>query len=560
MKPLFWLLACCLFGCLVPARADVHGGSAPRQVIIVGGDKSYPPFEFLDKAGQPAGFDVELTQAIAEVMGLPVEIHLGDWNEMRQGLETGSVDAMEGVSLSAERNKVFDYSIPHCIVRQSIFARRGSPQVLSLEDLRGKDVAVQRGGIMHDSLSENRVGANLILVDTHAAALRMVASGKSDYAIVNTLTGLYFGLELGLSNIVPVGEPVAEIPYGYAVKKGNLKLVSEFDQGLQILKNTGRYQQIYDKWLGILESHPSPWRKIIKYGSMVLLPLLAIIGATIAWSWSLKKKITTYIADSQIRQQELIQADKLASLGILVSGVAHEINNPTGLILYNLPILKSAYQVAVAGLEARFAESGDFMIGGLSYSQFREELPRLFEEMQGGARRIKRIVDDLKDFARKDTSSLDEVVDLNAVAQTAVRLLDNTIKKATSRFQLSCLDRLPPFRGNPQRIEQVVVNLILNACQALVRPDQGIHLATSWDELRNEVKLTVKDEGIGIPQEHLARLTDPFFTTKRASGGTGLGLSVSAGIIKDHHGRLEFASSPGSGTTATMTLPALQGS
>jgi len=106
----------------------------------------------------------------------------------------------------------------------------------------------------------------------------------------------------------------------------------------------------------------------------------------------------------------------------------------------------------------------------------------------------------------------------------------------------------------------VVVNLILNACQALVRPDQGIHLATSWDELRNEVKLTVKDEGIGIPQEHLARLTDPFFTTKRASGGTGLGLSVSAGIIKDHHGRLEFASSPGSGTTATMTLPALQGS
>jgi polar amino acid transport system substrate-binding protein len=541
----FLLVLVCWLGLQVPAHGEVRGGSGSGTVIIVGGDRSYPPFEFLDKAGQPAGFNVELTQAIAEVMGLRVEIRLGDWNEMRRALENGSVDVMEGVSLSAERTKLFDYSIPHCIVRQSIFARRGSPPVVSLQGLRGKDVAVQRGGIMHDSLAENQVGANLILVDTHAAALRMLAAGKSDYAIVNTLTGLYFGLELGLSNIVPVGQPVAEIPYGYAVKKGNTRLVAEFNQGLEILRNTGRYQQIYDKWLGILESHP--------------IPLLALIGATVAWSWSLRKQITKYIKDSQIRQQELIQADKLASLGILVSGVAHEINNPTGLILYNLPILKSAYQVAEAGLEARYAEGGDFLIGGLSYTQLRDEIPRLFDEMQGGARRIKRIVDDLKDFARKDTSSLDEVVDLNAVVQAAVRLLATTIKKSTGTFQVSCADRLPPFKGNPQRIEQVVVNLVLNACQALEGVEQGIRLETGFDEQRGEVKLTVRDEGVGIPPEHLAHLTDPFFTTRRASGGTGLGLSVSAGIVKDHHGKLEFMSAPGQGTTAVMTLPAMEG-
>ena len=558
MKRLLVVLIACLLG-MIPARGEMSPEGAPRPVIIVGGDRNYPPFEFLDQAGRPAGFDVELSQAIAEVMGLRMEIRLGDWNEMRRALETGSIDVMEGVSLSAGRNKVFDYSNPHCIVRQSIFARRGSPQVMTLEGLRGKDVAVQRGGIMHDNLSENQVVANLILVDTHAAALRLLAAGKADYAIVNTLTGLYFGLELGLSNVVPVGQPVAEIPYGYAMKKGNQKLVAEFDQGLEILKNTGRYQQIYDKWLGILETHPSPWRKIIKYGSMVLVPLLLLVAATVAWSWSLKKKIATYIADSQIRQQELIQADKMASLGILVSGVAHEINNPTGLILYNLPILRSAYQVAEAGLDARFAEAGDFMIGGLAYSQLRDEIPRLFEEMQGGARRIKRIVDDLKDFARKDTSSLGETVDLNAVLQAAVRLLDNTIKKSTRHFQIGCGDGLPPFKGNAQRIEQVVVNLVLNACQALEGMDHGIQVTTAFDPQRGEVKLTVMDEGVGVPAEHLAHLTDPFFTTKRASGGTGLGLSVSAGIVKDHGGRLEFMSAAGVGTTAVMTLPALKG-
>ena len=104
----FLLVLVCWLGLQVPAHGEVRGGSGSGTVIIVGGDRSYPPFEFLDKAGQPAGFNVELTQAIAEVMGLRVEIRLGDWNEMRRALETGSVDVMEGVSLSPERTRLFD--------------------------------------------------------------------------------------------------------------------------------------------------------------------------------------------------------------------------------------------------------------------------------------------------------------------------------------------------------------------------------------------------------------------------------------------------------------------
>jgi polar amino acid transport system substrate-binding protein len=97
---------------------------------------------------------------------------------------------------------------------------------------------------------------------------------------------------------------------------------------------------------------------------------------------------------------------------------------------------------------------------------------------------------------------------------------------------------------------------VLNACQALERPDQAIRVATAFDQQRGEARLTVVDEGVGIPAECLAHLTDPFFTTRRASGGTGLGLSVSAGIVKEHRGKLEFRSAPGAGTTAIMILPA----
>ena len=139
--------------------------------------------------------------------------------------------------------------------------------------------------------------------------------------------------------------------------------------------------------------------------------------------------------------------------------------------------------------------------------------------------------------------------------QAALRLTDGALRKATRRLEVRCAEGLPPARGDAQRIEQVVVNLLLNACQALPDPGRGLAVSTGWDPARRVVRLVVADQGQGIQPEHLPRLTDPFFTTKRDSGGTGLGLSVSAGIVREHGGTLEFASTPGAGTTVTVSLP-----
>jgi len=113
-------------------------------------------------------------------------------------------------------------------------------------------------------------------------------------------------------------------------------------------------------------------------------------------------------------------------------------------------------------------------------------------------------------------------------------------------------------RAHPQRIEQVVVNLLLNACEALPDASRGVRLVTRCDGAPGWITLEVSDEGVGIAPEHLARVTEPFFTTKRETGGTGLGLSVSSGIVKEHGGTLALSSTPGSGTTATLMLPRLQ--
>ena len=194
------------------------------------------------------------------------------------------------------------------------------------------------------------------------------------------------------------------------------------------------------------------------------------------------------------------------------------------------------------------------MLGGLRYSVMRVELPAMLDEMLEGARRIKVIVEDLKDFARQEDSARQEPLDLNGVVRAALRLIDNSVRKATKRLEVAYAEGLPLVPGNARRIEQVVVNLVLNACQALPDPSRKIRVSTRFDPSRPGVQFVVEDEGVGIPPANLSRLTDPFFTTKRDSGGTGLGLSVSAGIVKEHGGALEFRSKPGEGTTVVLSL------
>jgi len=551
------------------AMAAQTSKSAP-QLIVIGGDRDYPPYEFMDKEGQPAGYNVELTRAIANVMGMRVEFRLGGWAEMRNALANGTIDALQGMSWSEERAREVDFSLPHAVVNHAVFARKDSPTATSLDDLAGRVVAVHRAGIMHEYLLKSGSRARLVLTDTPADALRQVAAGKTDFAVVAIVPGMYLIRELKLSNLVPVVRNVATQRYCYAVNKGDADLLSRLNEGLAILKQTGEYDRIYNKWLGVLEPQQVDLRTIAKHAAVVVVPLLLLLGGFALWSRTLHRQVALRTADLtreiaerrhaeeelRLNQQQLVQADKMAALGILVSGVAHEINNPTGLILLEVPTVKRFFGDAATILEQYYRDNGDFACGGLPYSRMREEIPRSLDKLQDAGKRIKRIVDDLKDFARQEDSSSTELVDLNHVVQAAVRLVEPTIRKATTRFSATYGEQLPRFRGNSQRIEQVLVNLILNACQALPDPERAIELATVCDTQRTTVTFRLRDEGTGIAPEHMARLTDPFFTTKRDSGGTGLGLSVSAGIVKKHGGEMSFASTPGSGTIVILTLPA----
>ena len=265
-----------------------------------------------------------------------------------------------------------------------------------------------------------------------------------------------------------------------------------------------------------------------------------------------EKKRMEHAAEEQ--RQQLIQADKLASLGTLVTGVAHEINNPNQAILANSRFLQDAWEAVFPILDEYYSENGDFLVGGLNYSEARHGIEEYQHLISDCARRIDIIVKDLKEFGRYDPDSKMKKCAVNTVLHRSIALMSHFINKSTNNFTVDYAEDLPDIKGNPQKLGQVFINLLQNACQALPDKTRGIHIKSFFEAERNTVVVEIEDEGTGIPEALQEKIRDPFFTTKRAEG-TGLGLSVSSAIIHDHNGSLHFYSEEQNGTCAQIVLP-----
>ena len=207
----------------------------------------------------------------------------------------------------------------------------------------------------------------------------------------------------------------------------------------------------------------------------------------------------------------------MTALGILTAGVAHEINNPNNFILLNGETLERAWTDVLPLLEAYYAENGDFTCAGMPYSQARGNIKNLTSGIILGAKRIQKIVNALGDFTHQDEENLSQLVDCNAVVDSAIVIVENLIKTSTDNFSTDLKPNLPKIAGNPQQLEQVLINLITNSCQALANASKS--LAVSTGNSAEHVWIEVSDEGEGIPPENLPRIIDAFFTTKRDTGG-----------------------------------------
>ncbi|HPR52533.1 MAG TPA: PAS domain S-box protein [Deltaproteobacteria bacterium] len=283
MTALFWIM--------FPAHAPAEENEPGDGPIIVGGDQALPPYEFLDSRGRPAGYNVDLIRAVAEVMGLKVEIRLGPWAEIRNALEKGEIDAVEGMFYSEKRLKYVDFSVAHTIVHNAIFIRKDYKAIESLGDLHGKEIIVQKGDIMHDYALEQGFSEKLFLVTSPGEALRLLASGRHDCALLLERQGLFLARKFRLTNITTTGPPFSPNQFCFAVRKGDYELLKDLNEGLRIIKATGRYQEIFNQWLGVLQPEVLSPVKVLKWSAIIALPLLLILAGTILWSWSLRRNV-----------------------------------------------------------------------------------------------------------------------------------------------------------------------------------------------------------------------------------------------------------------------------
>lgn len=262
------------------------------------------------------------------------------------------------------------------------------------------------------------------------------------------------------------------------------------------------------------------------------------------------------VTETRLMEQQQIQNEKLTSLGLLIGGMAHEINNPNNFIYFNTPILRSYLQFLLPIADTYAKNDPQLSVFGQPYPVFRKDCLQLLDNIEHGSVRINKIVENLQNFIRKRDRNEKSQVDLKLVAEKAVSMCLGQIKKQVRSFTEDIQDNLPLLYSDPIAIEQIMINLLINAGQAMDKQQSTVQLSiTCRQENPTEIHVRVRDNGCGMDDEMQQKIFVPFFTTKAPGVGTGMGLAVCHRLVTELGGRIEVISQPTKGSTFLVALP-----
>ncbi len=274
---------------------------AAAERVVVEIDRAYPPHQFADERGLPAGFDVDLLRAVAAEAGLDLELRLAMWPEILQRLEAGVIDASAGAYRTPAREKLLDFTVPIAHTHHAVFVRRGSG-IETLPDLEGKRVLVNRSGYHEELIREEHLPVEAIPADGPEEMMLRLARGDADAAVLLNTQGLYLIRLHHLRNVHSLSEPLAEIKLRMAVPQGRDDLIVALNDGLLRVRESGRYDALYDHWFGVLQPEGVPAGRVLALLGASLLALLVVGGGSALWSRALQ---------SQVRQRtrKLLESD-----------------------------------------------------------------------------------------------------------------------------------------------------------------------------------------------------------------------------------------------------------
>jgi PAS domain S-box-containing protein len=670
---IFVAVLTCVFSVATSRAADPQDGQATARrslkTIIV---ENYQPYTFMNERKSPDGFSVDIIKAVAKVMDFDLGIHPGTWEQATKELERGTIDLLPMMAYSVERDKKFDFSVPHTIAYDAIFYRSGDKSPGSLKDLSGKTVIVMNKDAAHDYLLSSGLSETmrLHLVDSLPEALRQLSSGKGDAAIMPKLVGILTLKKLNLSNI-DSSPPVIDRytrPFSFAVREGDQALLERLNQGLVIIKTTGQYDAIYNKWFGAIEGPNIPWKSALQL--IFLAGIILVVFA--AWNVSLKhqvksrtKDLEAEVAERKLKEDALRESEeqlatilRTATDGFWVTGHKGQFLEVNDAICRNLGYSRDELlRMSVSDIEVtekqeeilqrvrRIMERGSDQFEGLhrrkdgslrnvevsvnylppphdrffaflrditehkkletEYFQAQKmeavgtlaggiahdfnnaltgivgfgELLRMrmagdekalhdLDEIQRCAERASTLTRQLLTFARRQV--IEPVnLNLNTLVADLMKLIGKVVGEHIE-VKTSLEKDVPTIHADRGQIEQVVMNLCLNSRDAM--PEGGRLVVETGDVSLEEeyvrqnpymktgryALLTVSDTGIGMDEKTRARAFEPFFTTKGPNRGTGLGLSMVYGIVKQHGGFIHLYSEPGKGTAFKVYFPAIE--
>lgn len=509
--------------CLSPYSSATDLPHFKESTIQVGGDNNYPPYEFVDDNGNFRGFNVDVIRAVAIELGLEIELIPNSWEDTMELLKLGEIDAIQGMTITPERNKIYDFTEEIIINSQNIFVLNNTSYISDIYDLEGKKVAIQAEDVTREVIENVQ---NIIIIEkvNQLEALQSLLSGEVDAFVGNRLTGIYYVQRFGLTETVKiVGDPLYTTMYSIAVKVGDVELLSLLNSGLKAIKNNGTYDKIYKKWFGetIIDIHQK-WKSLFSISLIAFLISLSVIFLIYLWNKRLKEEVESRTKEIVDLNNLATHNDKMQSLGRLSASIAHELRNP-------LTSIKAFIDLIPFKIEDQ---------------HFRDELIKIVPKE---IKRLNDLVGSLLDYSKPKNPKPEKIL-LNEVLSEVLTLLKQRIQDKNIEIISNIID--VSFYADESQVKQILINVLLNSIDAVHINGQ---ITIEGSILNLKASISIKDNGSGVPPDMINKLFDPFYSSKKT--GYGIGLSVTDRLVRENRGDIKLESEDGKGTIVTIYMP-----
>ncbi len=594
-----------VFSAEVVLSAEERQWLTEHPVIRLSPDPAFAPIEEVNVNGEYVGMAADYMTLIEKkinfkftVVGYPT------WKQVVEETKQKNVDVLAAITQSAQREEYLNFTTPHIKLPGMIIVSDRTAGKVTIDDLKNMKVASPAGYVWFDLIGYDHPEIKLLEAATLREGLRDLSFGLLDAVVADPATVTQVIKEEGLSNLRIGGETGYFFELAFAARKDWPILRDILEKSIQSIHKE-EHTAIFDNWIQFKGEEGISQNVLIGLAiSLTLLILLAmgfmfvnmLLRIRVAQQTEelneananlsevnveLERRVVERTSDlekaySELKhsQVKMVQSEKMAALGQMIAGIAHEINTPLGYAHSNVMIMKDFIE-KVKKVDTNFRAWKNLMSDGFSseddisnkflevddaFAELNEndeieECGELATDTLYGLDQISDITQNLKDFSRLDQAEIDDI-NVNDNIERTLKLAKNLLKDHI-HVELS-LGQIPSIKCNPSKINQVLLNLITNACHAIdVSGKEVGKLAIVTDFDGDRVNITIKDNGIGIAKDVGKKMFDPFYTTKEIGQGTGLGLSICYNIIvKEHKGQISVRTREGIGTKFTISLRA----